>query len=145
MQYNDLSNQGGKTIGVDLKILLTVEKEPNLAEKITTFFNKKPVYAIDERVNISLRKLYLNSSYNVEVVIDEYFWKHLPTKIKNQLQGANYINITFVKSFMDIHTYMVEGIYQYFITEDRYTSMLVAHYCCINMSDFARISNWRLS
>lgn len=144
MLNNNISNRGAYVIGVDLKLLLKDNPNPSLVKKMSKLLTGKPNYIIDEKINRLLRKFYLYSTYNIEIVIDQTFWDNLSSSIRHTLEKSSHLNIVVIESFVDVYSNLAEGLYQYFVSNDAETKMLISHRCCITLADFSVLTNWRL-
>lgn len=141
MKNNDISNNGAMIIGVDLKLLLKENEEPNILQKMSKLITKKPIYMVDEKIDRLLRKFYLYSNFNTVVIIDYYFWDSLPFIIKQTIEQQYYIRLHIVNSFLDINTNLNEGIYMYVISDDTFTQNLIGNKNCITLERFLTLTN----
>ena len=141
MRNNDISNNGARVIGVDLKLLLKENEDPNIIQKVSKLINKKPIYTIDEKIDRLLRKFYLYSNFNTIVIVDTYFWDNLPFTLKQTIEQQFHIRLHIVNSFLEVNTNLNEGLYMYVISDDTFTQNLIGNRNCITLEQFLVLTN----
>lgn len=132
MLNNNISNKGATIIGVALKDLLIVDEEKNIKNFFKKIFSK-PSYKLEVDKLRVIRRHYLQSDYNFEIVCDNFLWNLLDRDLKDEI-NRTFLNVVLVEDYKEVTANLHEGIYKYFVTDDRYIDEMIGHSCCIKYS-----------
>lgn len=132
MLNNDLSNRGAIIIGVALKDLLIIDDEKTLKNFFKKMFSK-PSYRLEVDKLRIIRRHYLKTDYNFEIVCDNFLWGLLDRDLKVEIYQS-FLNVVLVDDYKEVTANLNEGIYRYFLTDDEHISDMIGHPCCIKYS-----------
>ena len=136
MRKGDISNKGGITLAFRLEDTLIKKESDSLVPNFVRRFNRLYGYALDTSVMNIIRRLYVNTDYNLVIVVSkDNHSKHI---VGDVLKHIPFCHVAYVHNARpsEITTNLLTKEWEYYIDDNEHRRTAITSAGAVSFNDF---------
>lgn len=136
MKHGDLSNKGGIKLAFRLEDTLIKKESDSVLSNFARKFNRLYGYEIDTSIINVLRRLYVNTDYNLVIVVSRD--NHDKQIVEDVLKHIPFCHVDYVHSIRssEITTNLLTKEWEYYVDDNEQRRAGISSSAAVSLKDF---------